>query len=56
MSGKNFPALQYGVGKDGATSDNNWITCKTERDQFVAYGGPEKLEEMISVFLDWAAK
>ena len=56
LSGKTFPGLEYGVGEDSAASGNNWITCRTEKDQFIAHGGPEKLEEMISVFLAWAAK
>lgn len=56
LSGKIFPSIEYGVGNNGETSGNNWITCKTVNDQFVARGGPEKLEEMIGVFLAWAAK
>ncbi len=40
LSGKTFPGLEYGVGKNSEASGNNWIACKTENDQFVAYGGP----------------
>jgi len=55
LSGKSLPDLAYGVGEASEPSSNNWVSCKTENDRFVAYGCPEKLEEMIRVFLERAA-
>lgn len=40
-------------------TEMDWIHCKTDYDQerdgfyFVAYGGPENLEEILAVFKAW---
>ncbi len=34
--------------------EDNWIICKVEDGDFQGCGGPENLEELLSVFLDWA--
>lgn len=40
-------------------TETDWIHCKTDYDQeragiyFVAYGGPENLEEILTVFKAW---
>lgn len=49
-----FSEHSYGVGVDGHASGNEWLICKVEEKQFVGFGGPRKLEEMINVFLLWA--
>jgi hypothetical protein len=49
-----FVEHSYGVGADGHASGNEWLICRIEDRKFVGYGGPRKLEEMISVFLSWA--
>jgi hypothetical protein len=49
-----FTEHSYGVGLDGDASGDEWLICKVEGGKFVGYGGPRKLEEMISVFLSWA--
>ena len=36
--------------------EDDWINCRVEKRQFLGYGGPENLEEILKVFLDWAAK
>ena len=56
LSGIPFEELAYGVGKDAGTSGNNWIHCKVEGNKFVARGGPENLEELVGVFLEWARR
>lgn len=53
LSDVNFLGYEYGVGDDHHASRNDWLICKIDNDQFVAYGGPEKLDEMICVFLEW---
>ncbi len=35
-------------------SESDWIHCKKEDYKFIGYGGPQKLKEIISIFLDWA--
>lgn len=54
--GKTFIEYSYGVEDEADTSGNNWLICKVQENTFNAYGGPEKLEEMIRVFLNWAKK
>lgn len=49
-----FLEHSYGVGIDGHASGNEWLICKKEEGEFICYGGPRKLEEMINVFLSWA--
>lgn len=54
LEGVVFPVQSYGISDEGETSGNDWLICKVEKGKFVGYGGPEKLEEMINVFLSWA--
>ena len=54
IENKVFAPYGYGVGEDSESSGSNWLICRVENHSFVAYGGPEKLEEMIEVFLTWA--
>jgi hypothetical protein len=54
LSGKAFEGRRYGVDDKAHPIGNDWLHCKVERNKFVAHGGPEKLEEMINVFLDWS--
>ena len=37
-------------------TENNWTHCKIEEKSFKGAGGPQNLEEMIQIFLDWAKK
>ncbi len=36
--------------------EENWVICKIEKGAFLGYGGPNNLEELLGVFLDWAEK
>jgi hypothetical protein len=31
-----------------------WLVCSVTDGQFQAFGGPDKLAEMIAIFLNWA--
>lgn len=33
---------------------NDWIHCRVENGQFKGFGGPRQLDEIITIFLDWA--
>lgn len=35
-------------------SDEDWTFCKVEENTFKGYGGVANLEEILSIFLDWA--
>lgn len=37
-------------------SDADWIFARRNLEAFEAFGGVHNLEEMISIFLDWADK
>jgi hypothetical protein len=34
-------------------SERDWILCRIEEGKFEGDGGPQMLEEIIKVFLDW---
>ncbi|WP_419905285.1 immunity 53 family protein [Kiloniella sp.] len=34
--------------------EDNWAVCKVEEGNFQGYGGPDNLEELLGIFLDWA--
>jgi hypothetical protein len=53
LEGKPFAGFSYGVGKDAVNSGDDWIDCKVKDNRFLAFGGPQKLKEMIDVFLRW---
>jgi len=37
-------------------SENDWVICKKENSKFIAYGGPQNLNEMLNAFRDWVEK
>jgi hypothetical protein len=49
-----FTSVSYGVGEEAEQSQNDWLICKKESSDFIGYGGPKKLQEIISIFLNWA--
>ncbi len=32
----------------------DWLTCKVENQEFVGTGGASNLDELLTLFLDWA--
>lgn len=34
----------------------DWIRCWVENERFHAAGGPQNLDEMLRIFLDWAKR
>ena len=49
-----FKETSYGIGSEANLSGHNWAICKVEDQKFIGYGGPNKLEELITAFLLWA--
>ena len=35
-------------------SEHEWVQCKIRDRRFEGYGGPNDLEQIICIFLDWA--
>ena len=54
IDGKTYAGFSYGVGENAESSGDEWLITKTEKNRFIGYGGPEKLEELIQLFLAWA--
>ena len=54
LEDKELTPRRYGVEKDSSLESIDWIDCKVEEKQFRGHGGPEKLEEIVQTFLDWA--
>jgi Immunity protein 53 len=38
------------------SDESDWVAYKREKLEFVAFGGPHNLDEMINFFLDWAGQ
>ena len=51
---QHYTGYSYGVGDHAADRGNNWLITKLEGGKFVGYGGPQKLEELMQIFLAWA--
>ncbi len=49
-----FSPVKHGAVADNIEDDKNWMSCEVENRVFKGRGGPEKLEEILKVFLDWA--
>jgi len=54
LAGKAFKEHSYGTQTEAQRSGDDWLCCKVQDNVFDGAGGPEKLEEMMEVFLDWA--
>ena len=37
-------------------SETDWLVCRVEKEQFLADGGAQNLDEMLTLFLDWAER
>jgi hypothetical protein len=51
---KSFSEVSEGVGGDGHPTQSSWIHCYVRGDKFNGSGDPARLNQIISVFLDWA--
>ena len=41
---------------ENLSSVQDWIKCWVENAKFNGAGGPQKLEEILTIFLDWAQR
>lgn len=37
-------------------SEGDWLVCRVEQERFLADGGPNNLDEILTVFLDWVER
>lgn len=49
-----YEEFSYGVGNEAEASGDNWLITKIENKQFVGYGGPYKLKEILNIFIKWS--
>ena len=54
LESKPYTPLSYGIGDNAEISGSDWISTEVEDNSFIGYGGPGKLEELISTFMTWA--
>jgi len=38
------------------TDENDWYSCKVSPNAFEAFCGPNRLSDIVSIFLEWAGK
>jgi hypothetical protein len=55
LDGKHFATVKHGETADSLEDNQDWFVCELKNNKFVAAGGPEKLNDMIEVFLKWAS-
>lgn len=53
LESKSFTSVQHGVGDQSEEGSDDWMICRVENGEFVGYGGPFKLDEILRAFLDW---
>ena len=53
LDGIDYKAYSYGVGNKAENSGDEWLITKIENRQFVGYGGPFKLKEILGLFIKW---
>jgi len=34
--------------------ENDWVLCRKEGFKYLGYGGPQNLEKLLGIFLEWA--
>ena len=50
---KAFETVSHGVGEGAVDGEDNWLVCRVEGKIFRGRGGPNKLEEILQIFLRW---
>lgn len=55
LHGKEFEVYSYGINTEAYESETEWVNCKVAEGRFVGAAGPLKLQEIIEIFLAWAA-
>lgn len=35
-------------------SETDWLVCDVQQFRFIGFGGPLQLEEIVTIFLEWA--
>lgn len=44
------------IARGDSESDQDWIYCKVESNQFLGTSGPKNLNEILGIFLHWAKR
>src|SRR5665213_876271 len=53
LEGREFKEIGLGVGVDAREGNDDWFLCRVQDQKFEGRGSPEKLEEILGVFLKW---
>ena len=54
LENKVFEAVRIGEIAQDYIEDPNWIDCKVKNNKFDGACGPQKLGELISIFIEWS--
>ncbi|MFT5240347.1 MAG: hypothetical protein ACI9OU_001854 [Candidatus Promineifilaceae bacterium] len=49
-----FKAVTQNVSDTSEPLNDDWYVCGVEDKQFNAFGGPDQLKTILSVFLEWS--
>ena len=51
---RTFAELSDGLGQDNQPESKNWISCRITEQQFIGAGDPDRLIQILTIFLQWA--
>ena len=54
LEGTPLEGIPFKETKMDYDSETNWLLCNVENNKFVGACGPMLLENMVSIFLEWA--
>lgn len=54
LTGTNLEAFPFSTLEIQREEEQDWLHCRLEEGKFRGFCGPQNLEEMLLVFLDWA--
>ena len=50
---EDFDRIAHGVGAEAEEGCDDWLVCEVKEKKFLGHGGPQKLEEILGIFLRW---
>jgi len=55
LESKHFVTVEHGKPADSIEDDQDWFVCQIKDKKFVGHGGPQKLNEIVEIFVKWAS-
>ena len=56
LEGTALETVPFEVVEENYEHETDWVRCWVQDGHFQGAGGPEKLQRLLRIFLDWAAR